>query len=222
MRLIRKSQDRGVGFFGWLLAKYTFSFSRYFDAKWTGFGPLLVMNEDRVSAKSGFPFHGHKDMEIITYVLSGELTHEDDLGHKKVLIPGQVQVMSAGTGVTHSEWNHGTKNVHLYQIWIKPRETGLRPKYQQQDFSQALLQGLCLVASPDARQNSLEIRQEVEVYIGHTQDDLIIEKGWVQVIKGQALVDSQVLESGDGIAVKDVAHLSFLEKSHIIYFKFLD
>src|SRR6202795_2361858 len=158
---IRKAQERGHFDFGWLDTYHTFSFGDYHDAEFMGFRSLRVINEDRVAPRTGFPTHGHRDMEIITYVLEGALEHRDSMGNGSVISPGDVQYMSAGTGVAHSEFNASkTEPVHLYQIWMLPEKQGLKPTYDQKNFSEAEKRGkLRLMASPDGREGSVKIPQ---------------------------------------------------------------
>ncbi|MEO6037869.1 MAG: pirin family protein, partial [Saprospiraceae bacterium] len=169
---IRRSADRGKSNIGWLDTKYTFSFSRYYDPKHMGFRSLRVINDDRISAAAGFGRHPHQDMEIITWVLSGELAHEDSTGSKAILKAGHVQRMSAGTGIVHSEFNASqTEPVHLLQIWIEPNELGIAPRFEDLAIAPEEVQGkLRLVASPDGREGSSVIQQDALVYITALQN----------------------------------------------------
>src|SRR5262245_16834882 len=163
---IRHSEDRGTANFGWLNSQHTFSFGHYHDPRQMGFGPLRVINEDRVRAGAGFDTHGHRDMEIISYVLEGALEHKDSLGTGSVIRPGEVQVMSAGTGIRHSEFNHSkTEPVHFLQIWVTPNQKGMAPRYEQKSFPASGKQGrLRLLGSPDGHDGSIVIHQDVKLY----------------------------------------------------------
>jgi redox-sensitive bicupin YhaK (pirin superfamily) len=214
---IRKSQDRGHFDHGWLNTYHTFSFSEYHDPKFMGFRALRVINEDRVEPGQGFGTHGHRDMEIITYVLEGALEHKDSMGNGEILRPGEFQHMSAGTGIRHSEFNpSATEPVHLYQIWLLPKQNGIAPSYDQKPFADAEKQGkLRLVASPDGADGSLTIQQDAKVYLAtltigaSLNHDIPNGKyAWLQVLRGQVTVNGQVGEAGDGFAVSDEARLT--------------
>ena len=207
---IRKSNDRGRANHGWLDTHFTFSFADYFDQEHVQFRTLRVMNDDRVAGGGGFPMHPHRDMEIVTYVLEGALEHRDSMGNGSVIKPGDVQYMSAGSGVTHSEFNPSkTEPVHLYQIWMLPEKKGLKPSYDQKNFSETEKRGkLRLVASPDGRDGSLKIRQDNELYA------TVLGKGdsvkhalkperhaYVQVARGSVKLNGQPLAEGDGAAI---------------------
>lgn len=207
---IRKAEDRGRTNFGWLDSRHTFSFGRYHDPKHMGFGPLRVINDDRVAGGGGFPAHPHADMEIISYVLDGALAHEDSLGTGSLIRPGDVQRMSAGTGIRHSEFNASkTEPVHLLQIWIMPERTGLNPEYEQKAFPDAEKHGrLRLLGSRDGRDGSLTIHQDADLYAtllgkGETVTHAIApgRGGWVQVARGAIKLNDQLLVEGDGAAV---------------------
>ncbi|MCD8488694.1 MAG: pirin family protein [Desertifilum sp.] len=216
MLTIRKSEERGKANYGWLDTHYSFSFANYYDPKHMGFRSLRVINEDIVLGGGGFPTHGHRDMEIITYVLEGALEHKDSLGTGSVIRPGDVQRMSAGTGIRHSEYNHSqTEPVHLLQIWILPNQEGLKPSYEQKAFSAAEKQGqLRLIAAPDGRDGAVTVHQDLNLYAGLLQkgDRLTytLQPGrhaWLQVAQGQALVNHQPLEGGDGVAISNTEQL---------------
>ena len=209
---IRKSADRGTADLGWLLSRHTFSFSDYYDPEHMGFGPLRVINEDRVQPGQGFGTHGHRDMEIISYVLEGALEHKDSIGTGSVIYPGDVQVMSAGTGIRHSEFNHSkTDLVHFLQIWIIPDREGIKPRYDQKKFSDSEKRGrLRLVGSADGREGSIVIHQDVDLFTGildrgeqTTHNFRNGRNGWIQVARGAIEANGRLLDAGDGAAVLD-------------------
>jgi len=209
---IRKSADRGHANHGWLDTHFTFSFADYYDPKHIHFRTLRVMNDDRVAGGGGFPMHPHRDMEIVTYVLEGALEHRDSMGNGSVIKPGDVQYMSAGTGVRHSEFNASeTEPVHLYQIWMFPEKDGLPPAYDQKTFGDEEKRGkLRLVASPDGRDGSVKIRQDNELYStllgnGETvKHELKPERhAYVQIARGSVKLNGTKLEEGDGAAVSN-------------------
>lgn len=215
---IRKSENRGQVDHGWLLAKHSFSFADYYDPENMGFRVLRVINEDRVKPENGFGTHPHRDMEIITYVLEGELQHKDSMGNGSKILPGDVQYMSAGKGVLHSEENPSKdREVHLLQIWILPNEKGAEPRYGQKRFSESEKLGkLRLVASPDGKDGSLAIRQDARLYASLLDQNQMVEfplaKGrhaWVQVAHGSIVLNGQTLEQGDGAAISDETLLKF-------------
>jgi redox-sensitive bicupin YhaK (pirin superfamily) len=202
---------------GWLDSRHTFSFADYRDSRHMGFGPLRVINEDRVEPGKGFAAHSHRDMEIVSYVLEGALEHRDSMGNGSVIRPGDVQTMRAGTGVTHSEYNHSRQEwVHFLQIWILPDTPGLPPAYGQKHFSEDERRGkLTLVASRDARNGSLEIHQDASIYAaildagGSVTHDLAPgRRAWVQMIRGRAEVGIRVLDGGDGAAIEDESSIA--------------
>lgn len=210
MNALRKSNERGYADHGWLKSFHTFSFAGYYDPKNMGYGPLRVINEDRVAPGEGFGKHPHRDMEIISYVLDGELEHKDSMGTGSIIRPGDVQRMSAGTGVTHSEYNPSPKNgVHFLQIWIEPESTGIKPSYEQKFFSPADKRGkLRLLASPDGRDGSVTIHQDAELYatlvdgaekVTHQLEDG--RRAYVHVARGAVTVNGQALGSGDALKV---------------------
>ena len=211
MITVRYADERGNSKLDWLDSRHTFSFGDYYDPKHMGFGPLRVINEDRVKAGAGFPTHGHRDMEIVSYVLEGALEHKDSLGTGSVIRPGDVQRMTAGTGVRHSEFNPSTgEPVHFLQIWIIPERAGLPPSYEQKTFRDADRSGrLRLVASPDARDGSVTIHQDARIYasrIGRSEKiahELAPgRRGWVQVARGGIGVNGEDLRAGDGAAIE--------------------
>ncbi len=208
---IRRSNERGHANYGWLDTNYTFSFNTYYDERFMGFRALRVINEDFIEPKQGFPTHGHKDMEIITYVINGELAHKDSSGGDGVLRPHEVQRMTAGTGVRHSEYSSETEKTHLLQIWILPEKNNLTPAYEQKYFAPEEKQGkLRIVASSDAREGSVQINQDVSLYssilatgneVSHELDEG--RHAWVQVVKGNVEVNGETLTVGDGAAISD-------------------
>jgi len=210
MIAIRKSKDRGHADHGWLNTRFSFSFADYYDPKHEQFRTLRVMNDDRVAGGGGFPNHPHRDMEIVTYVLEGALEHRDSMGNGSVIRPGDVQYMSAGTGVTHSEFNASKKDpVHLYQIWMFPDKQGYKPAYDQKNFSEVEKRGrLRLLASPDGRDGSVKIRQDNELYatiLGANESvrhELQPERhAYVQIARGSVKLNGEQLEEGDGAAI---------------------
>ena len=211
MLQVRKSQDRGHANHGWLKTHHTFSFAEYRDPRFMGFRSLRVMNEDWVAPGQGFGTHPHNDMEIVTYVLSGALEHKDSMGNGEVLRPGEFQRMSAGTGITHSEFNPSpTEPVHLYQIWLYPNQKGITPSYEQKAFPvDGRLNQFRLVASPDAAQGSLRIQQDAKIYLAEIEKNQSValtlpdatRYGWLQVLRGKVSVSGMELEAGDGLAI---------------------
>lgn len=213
MLAIRRAEDRGTANLGWLASKHTFSFGHYYDPKHMGVGPLRVINEDRVRPGAGFDTHGHRDMEIISYVLEGALQHKDSIGTGSVIRPGEVQRMSAGTGIRHSEFNHSNEHaVHFLQIWIVPERDGLEPSYEQKAFAESEKRGrLRLVGSRDGRDGSVTIHQDVNLYAGqfdageNARFDLPPGRNaWVQVARGEVEVNGERLKAGDGATIADV------------------
>ena len=211
MLTVRKSQDRGYADHGWLKSYHSFSFADYYDPAHMGWGNLRVINEDRVAPGKGFGKHGHRDMEIISYVLSGELAHEDSMGNVQGIPPGEVQRMSAGTGVTHSEFNLAKdRTTHFLQIWITPKLTGIPPSYEQKRIPAVDKRGrLRLVASPDGAQDSVRINADAKVYAGLFDDvetsELALNpsrKGYVHVVRGSLEVNRQRLEAGDALLLQ--------------------
>jgi hypothetical protein len=214
---IRPSQARGHFNHDWLDTYHTFSFGDYFDPDHVNFRALRVMNEDRIAPGQGFGTHGHRDMEIVTYVLSGALAHRDSLGHGEALRPGEFQHMSAGTGIRHSEFNPSqTEPVHLYQIWLLPEKNGLQPSYGQHAFDAAGRRGKWqLTASPDGRDGSLAIRQDARIYLATLDggEELKYElptarHAWLQVLRGGVTLNGQPMAEGDGAAVSQESSLA--------------
>jgi hypothetical protein len=210
MNEVRRSQERGFADHGWLKSFHTFSFADYYDPEHVEFGPLRVINEDRVQAGAGFGTHAHRDMEIISYVLSGELAHKDSLGNGSTIRPGDVQRMSAGSGVRHSEFNPSpTAGTHFLQIWIQPDKANIEPSYEEKHFAAQEKRGhLRLIVSPDRAQGSLLIHQDARVYAGlfdgAEQADLQVRRGrriYVHVARGALTANGVVLEAGDALQV---------------------
>jgi redox-sensitive bicupin YhaK (pirin superfamily) len=216
---IRKSEDRGRADHGWLRSYHTFSFADYYDAQHTGFGHLRVINEDRIQPGTGFGTHGHRDMEIISYVLEGELAHKDSMGNGSTIVPGDVQRMSAGKGVLHSEFNHAKDVTHFLQIWIEPSVTGIPPSYEQKHFDAASKRGrLRLVASPDGREGSVTIHQDAFVYAALLDvADRVVHKlqpgrrAYLHVARGKLIANGQPLEAGDALKATNTPEIT-LEK----------
>lgn len=217
MITVRKSEDRGHANHGWLDTYHTFSFANYYDPKQMGFRALRVINEDYVSSGKGFGTHGHRDMEIITYVLEGAIEHKDSIGNGSVIYPGDVQRMSAGTGIMHSEFNHSpTESVHLLQIWIVPEKNGLPPSYEQQNFSPTKTPGkLLLVASQDGREGSVTLHQDVDLYAAvlNTGDRIFHSlqpqrHAWIQVARGTITLNGVSLDTSDGAAISDETEIA--------------
>ncbi len=216
MLTLRRAEERGRANFGWLDSRHSFSFGSYFDPAHMGFGPLRVINDDRVAAGCGFPTHPHADMEIVSYVLEGALEHKDSLGTGSVIRPGDVQRMSAGSGIRHSEANASKSDpVHFLQIWIVPERKGLEPGYEQKAFPSEEKRGkLRLVGSRDGRDGSVTIHRDVDFYatvLG--ESDAVTHElksgrlGWVQVARGSAKLNGEQLYPGDGVAVEEAAKL---------------
>jgi redox-sensitive bicupin YhaK (pirin superfamily) len=217
MLTIRRAEDRGHADHGWLDSHHTFSFADYYDQRHMGFGPLRVINDDTVAGGGGFPPHGHRDMEIISYVLDGALRHQDNLGNGSVMRPGDVQRMSAGRGVVHSEFNASeTEPVHFLQIWLLPERQGLPSGYEQKFFSDEDKRGkLRLVASRDGVDGSVRIQQDARLYAALLQGGQPVthtlgprRKGWLQVARGTAELNGQRLKAGDGVAISDEEQLT--------------
>jgi len=216
MLQLRKSQDRGYADHGWLKSFHSFSFAGYHDPQFMGWGNLRVINEDQVAAGMGFGKHGHRNMEIISYVLSGELAHQDSMGNVKSIPPGDVQRMSAGTGVMHSEFNHAKdQTTHLLQIWIEPNVLEIEPSYEQKTIPLTDKQGkLCLVASPNGKAGSVSISADAKVYAGLFDGSQSAQmqldpnrKAYVHLIKGSLTVNGQKLVGGDALLIENESTL---------------
>jgi redox-sensitive bicupin YhaK (pirin superfamily) len=229
MITIRPSNERGGGDYGWLKTRHTFSFSDYSDSKWMGFRSLRVINEDWVAPGSGFPTHPHRDMEIITYVLSGKLEHKDSLGTGSVILPGDGQRMTAGRGIRHSEANaSATESVHLLQIWILPDKSGHEPGYEQKSFPESEKRGkFRLIASNDGAEGSVKINQDAKLFVtllapGEEVSQSLGGKrsAWLQVAKGEIELNGKRLKQGDGAAISDEAKLKVkaIEQAEVLLF----
>ncbi len=220
---IRKSEDRGNADHGWLKSRHTFSFADYHDPKFMGFRSLRVINEDRIDGGTGFGKHGHRDMEIISYVVDGALAHKDSMGNEAIILPGEVQRLTAGTGITHSEHNYKPKDVtHFFQIWIVPKKNGVQPGYGQKSFEKDFnSKNLVLVVSEDGRDGSIKINQDADVYISRLKENeklsfsLRPNRGaWVQVVRGEIKVNEKVVKAGDALAIEDLALIDFNAKQN--------
>lgn len=219
MLKVRKAQDRGHADHGWLKTYHTFSFGGYFDPQQKGFRSLRVINEDRVAPGKGFGTHEHRDMEIVSYVLDGALEHKDSMGNGEVLKPGEFQRITAGTGITHSEFNPSSyQSTHFYQIWVLPERKGIEPGYEQKSFDPAGRDNQWqLVASPDGTEGSLMIHQDVRVFLTNLQNgaqlDYQLASGrhaWLQVLRGSVRLGRHHLETSDGIAISDESELAIV------------
>jgi len=226
---IRKSHERGHANHGWLDSYHTFSFSDYHDPRWMGFGPLRVINDDRVAPSGGFPPHSHRDMEIVTYVLEGTLQHKDSLGNGGTIVPGEVQRMRAGRGIAHSEYNASTTTpVHLLQIWIEPDTQNLDPGYEQKAFNPAEMQGqFRVVASNDGREGSVTIHQNAAIYAAKIapgeKASMPLAAGrraWLHVARGRVQIKGYTLEAGDSVAMVHESELTLdgLESAEVLLF----
>jgi quercetin 2,3-dioxygenase len=231
---IRLSEDRGKANLSWLNSKHTFSFSNYYDPQYMGFSVLRVINEDQINPSQGFHTHSHRDMEIITYIIEGELKHQDSLGHGSIIQHGEIQRMSAGTGISHSEFNASdTDRVHLLQIWILPNQQGLTPSYEQKYFSPHDAQGkLKLVGSPDQKDESITIHQDVNLYVSYLNQGekvkyplSITRKAWLQVVKGKINLNNHILSEGDGAGIleeQDIEINSLIDQTEFLLFDLPD
>jgi quercetin 2,3-dioxygenase len=226
---VRRGNDRGQSKFNWLDSRHTFSFGDYYDPQHMGFSDLRVINEDQVAPGGGFPTHSHRDMEIITYVLEGALAHKDSTGTSSVIRVGDVQRMSAGTGISHSEYNASeTEPVHFLQIWILPGETGLPPGYEQRSFDLQKKSGSwVLVAAPDARDGAVKLHQDAEMSLAVLPQGAQItystrpnRRAWLQVARGKATLNGFSLDAGDGAAIseKDTLQLNAVEDAEVLVF----
>lgn len=212
---LRKASERGHADHGWLKTYHTFSFADYYDPEWMGFRSLRVINDDQVMPGMGFGTHGHRDMEIITYILSGALEHKDSMGNGRVIRPGDVQYMAAGTGVRHSEFNPSKDEaVHLLQIWIEPDQKGVAPRYAEKSFGAAPTGGLQLVTSKTGREGSIAIHQDADLWLGRLGGGRVakheLAKGrhaWIHVAEGELSLNGEMLRGGDAVGVSDTGTL---------------
>lgn len=219
MIYLRKAEERGHANHGWLDSWHTFSFANYYDANFMGFSALRVINEDVIAGGQGFGTHPHKDMEILTYVLSGTVEHQDSMGNKEQIPAGEFQIMSAGTGVRHSEYNASSSEpLHLYQIWIIPEKTGIEPRYDQRRFAD--VQGRQLILSPDAREGSLKVYQDMTlsrwVLKAGESDSIALDPSrriWIQVVKGEVQVNDQTIAASDALAIWEESALALKASS---------
>ncbi|HEY9627054.1 MAG TPA: pirin family protein [Coleofasciculaceae cyanobacterium] len=217
MITLRPAQERGSAYFGWLDSRHTFSFGNYYDPSHMGFADLRVINEDKVTPGQGFSTHGHRDMEIISYVLEGALEHKDSIGTGSVIRPGDVQRMSAGTGIMHSEYNASkTEPVHFLQIWVLPEQKGIEPGYEQKTFTDEDKRGLLrLVGSRDGRDGSITIHQDINLYASVLQADDAVSHpltagrvAWLQVVRGAVKLNDHTLAAGDGAAIAEESQIT--------------
>jgi quercetin 2,3-dioxygenase len=228
MITIRKSQDRGHAQHGWLDSYHTFSFADYFDERFMGFHALRVINDDRVWPSKGFGEHPHKDMEILTYVIDGQLQHKDSMGHEAVIKSGDAQKISAGTGIVHSEFNASKQNpVHFLQIWIVPSQKGIPPSYQQMSLTALNAEGLNLFASPDGGKGTIKIEQDVYIYRGFllpaSRAQQVINPNravWIQMVHGETLVNDQLVKAGDGVALEHEVLVTFEPRENVEFLLF--
>ncbi len=217
--ILRPALSRGHADHGWLNSYHSFSFADYHDPAHMGFGPLRVINEDRVQAGAGFGTHGHRDMEILSYVIEGALEHKDSIGTGSVIRPGDVQIMSAGTGIRHSEFNHSKSDpVHFLQIWVIPDRVNIAPRYDQKTFAESDKRGrLCLIASKTARDGSVLIHQDADIFAallnsGEAEEHRLNpgRKAWLQLVRGGAAINGLAGASGDGFAIENEAAVSII------------
>jgi len=227
MITIRKSSERGHSQIGWLNSFHTFCFADYYDPHFMGFGSLRVINEDIVQPGRGFAKHPHQDMEIITYIVEGALEHKDSLGTGSIIKPGEIQRMSAGTGVAHSEVNPSqTESVHLLQIWLLPETKGLQPSYEQKTISTKTNE-LILIGSPEGSDQAVVIHQDVELFVSYLKQNHSLahafkkgRKGWLQLIKGKIDLNEYTLSAGDGVAIteEEMIEINCLEDAELLLF----
>jgi len=218
---IRKSQKRGRAKHGWLDSYFSFSFADYYDPDYMGFKSLRVINEDRVAPGKGFDTHPHRDMEIISYIIDGELAHKDSMGNGSIIKAGNLQRMTAGTGVQHSEYNPSSAHTaHLLQIWILPQKKGLPPSYEELNLNENLIDGLSLIASPEGKDGALTIHQDARIFLGRFKTaqkiDYTLTPGrgaWIQMIKGEAEISGNKVSPGDGCAIERIPEFSLTAQS---------
>ncbi len=218
----RYSSERGYADHGWLKSFHSFSFAGYYDPAFMQFGDLRVINEDRIDAGTGFGTHSHRDMEIISYVVSGALAHKDSMGNGTAIVSGEVQRLSAGTGIEHSEFNHSkTDATHFFQIWIQPNQAGIKPGYEQKMFTPETKRGrLRLVASPDGADGSVTIHSDAKIYAGlfsgdeQTSLEILGNKSYVHVVSGQIKVNGHELNSGDAAMLENEKHIALTQATN--------
>lgn len=229
MNMLRPAAERGHTQLDWLDSRHSFSFDQYFDTKFMGFGPLRVINEDVVAPGGGFGMHPHRNMEIITYVIEGQLKHEDSLGNGSMIVPGEIQKMSAGSGIWHSEFNASSETpVHLLQIWIVPDKTNIQPYYEQKRFERRT--GAWQLLASDDESGLVRVHQKVKLYnyIASTSGESTTFQAtnasgiWLQVVKGSCSANDKVLKAGDALAIEDSSsmHIEFAEPSELLLFEF--
>jgi redox-sensitive bicupin YhaK (pirin superfamily) len=225
---IRRSEERGAGDHGWLKSYHTFSFAEYYDPSFMSFRTLRVINEDKIAGGGGFPTHPHRDMEIVTYMIDGELVHKDSMGNSEVIRRGEVQYMCAGTGIAHSEFNaHQDREAHLLQIWIMPDKTQLKPGYGQKSFLDEFSKGnLVKVLSSDGSDGSVKIHQDAKLWVGWLKPQTLslplssLRHGWLQVVKGEIEMAGNILKAGDAVAISSEAdpQISLTNEAEILFF----
>ncbi|MGE3920584.1 MAG: pirin family protein [Gammaproteobacteria bacterium] len=216
MIYIRPANQRGLTKISWLESFHTFSFDQYYDPDYMSFGNLRVINEDTIFGGGGFDAHPHRNMEILTYIISGKLKHQDSMGNGSVISPGEIQRMTAGSGVRHSEFNDSkTDPVHLLQIWILPNQHDLTPSYEQKSFDQTQKNQLILIASPEKNDDAVTIHQDVNLYVAYLELKNTIQysfsenrNGWLQLIKGNVKVNNEIISAGDGVAIDNKSQLT--------------
>lgn len=222
MITIRKSEDRGKGKIDWLDSRFSFSFGDYYDPAHESFGPLRVINEDWIKGGAGFPPHPHRDMEIVTYILDGAIAHKDSTGGGGVIRPGEIQRMSAGSGIVHAEFNASPTEVcHLLQIWIMPSKRGIQPGYEQKTIdAEAVRNHFGRIAAPDPRENEVRLVQDAEIWVAKMDSDAEAihplapgRKAWLQVARGEVVVDGETLSTGDAAAITDQTQIAVRSKA---------
>ncbi len=226
MKTVRKANERGKANFGWLDANYTFSFASYFDPKWMGFRSLRVINDDIIDEGMGFDTHPHRDMEIISFIIDGAMEHKDTLGNHSVIRPGEIQIMSAGTGILHSEYNPDKEHkTHSLQIWVEPNVKGISPRYDHYKFDKKD-NDFTILVSPTGGKNIAKIHQDMTLSLGsfHKQDKNIelneSKHYWVHIFKGSALFGEEKLEAGDGLGLSEEGHLKISESENLEFLLF--
>lgn len=227
MIILRKAKERGQSKLDWLDSHHSFSFADYQDKEWMSFGPLRVINEDFIQAGRGFDFHPHRDMEIITYLVKGSLKHQDSMGNGSIIKPGEIQRMSAGTGILHSEYNHSQNDIlHLLQIWILPAKKGMQPSYEQKQIKKTR-NHLVLLGARDPSEEAVQIHQNITLFAGYFDKNKTLEhplnhhQGWLQLIKGSLNCNQHTLHAGDGIGLteEDALSIQVLEDAEFLFFE---